>query len=45
MDEIKALFVLGLSAGKVPAGTAETGLLSRSDHALLEENGLWMGNN
>ena len=45
MDEIKALFVLGLSAGKVPAGTAETGLLSRSDHALLEESGLWMGNN
>lgn len=45
MDEIKALFVLGLSAGKVPAGAAETGLLSRSDHMLLEKNGLWMGNN
>ena len=45
MDEIKALFVLGLSAGKVPAGTVESGLLSRSDHILLEKNGLWMGHN
>lgn len=44
-DEIQALFVLGMTAGKVPAGAAESGLLSRSDHALLEENGLWMGHN
>ena len=45
MGEIKVLFVLGMSAGKVPSGVNESGLLSRSDHVLLEENGLWMGHN
>ncbi len=43
MGEIKALFVLGLAAGQVPAGVPETGLLSHNDRTLLETNGLWMG--